>query len=387
MGISVYSYLILVMEPSEKKLSVALQELREYKEQVDGIIDYCESEWLSSQDSEKSTVYDTTKNYTTEALSSVAEHIHILGANLTHYLILQDQELDGIEVAVTRCKALCHTQQFDASKLQFRTRKKRQPVSKIKNTSLQNVERKKFQHKPLDFNAFHNVVLGNGLETVALAADRRPNVPELNETSMHSRPNVSIVPSRKKDTKPNNDDTMISSSSSNNNTTTISRQNDSNMNSSTSNATSGRTPPSRRRMSSNMTGNTTSQGIPKTNLNIVTPRPSLSARGGVRPRGRGGVRPRGRSGVRPRGGVRPPRPMPRSTRKTTAPVRKKVNGNGGRGGLMAAIQGGAKLKSAKSKRKDTAPAIKKPMSMMEEMAAKRKKKAAKKKKIRQRTRQ
>ena len=83
------------MIQQEKNIAQGLLEIQQFEVDLKGIIDYCEDEWSSIEDdTERTEVYDTTAKYTKEALETIAAHVDILGTNLTHYLIMQDNELN-----------------------------------------------------------------------------------------------------------------------------------------------------------------------------------------------------------------------------------------------------------------------------------------------------
>ena len=67
------------MLKQEEKISQSISEIQQFEQDMKGIVDYCESEWLSIEDDkDRKSVYDMASKYTKEALETFAAHVDIL---------------------------------------------------------------------------------------------------------------------------------------------------------------------------------------------------------------------------------------------------------------------------------------------------------------------
>jgi hypothetical protein len=345
------------MLKQEEKISQSISEIQQFEQDMKGIVDYCESEWLSIEDDkDRKSVYDMASKYTKEALETFAAHVDILSTNLTHYLMMQDNELKNIEVSVTRCKTLCQTSRLDSNQLDFRERVKRSPVSKTIQQSIQLIDQEiKFKHAPLNFDALNNISLSlqTNIETVDMSEDGLPIYTgwrggedrEQKQSYHHQLHSLNQTD--------NNNDIGIPAVR----------------------PTSSRIPPQRKRRSSRLHGIVTNSSVSTKTALPVTPSEKANAAPLQHPPPKSSPH-----GSRPVGSAFPP-PMKSSSEplNSTEPTMKIEGGDVGRGGLLESIRAGKKLKSAKTSKpkKTQKPLPGKTMSLMEEMAMKRVGKAAK----------
>jgi hypothetical protein len=199
---------------SHSDLPAALDGLRENKETMQKISQYCRT---PSSDFEA--LFKQTQEYTLNAITNLAYHVHTVGTHLTNFLKLQSSELEKLEVQISAVGDRMRVSRDWAAQSAFRTAPKGTLITGVKSTKIATPSVPtplEWARKPITVESISQLAWN----AVPLGADAAPHVLSPSPQPLSAASSVSSVTSEKRDKKKKGSKTERAKHNNNNNNAT-----------------------------------------------------------------------------------------------------------------------------------------------------------------------